>query len=166
MSMIGWLAAVDERAQEELRRDPDRFRDRLDWWDETGNRLPHMISLGKMWQALHFMLTGVPWAGEGPLSHAVMSGEAVGIDFGYGPVGFLKPTLVRAVSAALADLDVEVFKSRFSPAAMEAEMIYPNGIWERDKARLPDELVHYFKLLGTFYRDAASRGDGVLLWIS
>jgi len=166
MSMIGRLAAIDERAQEELRRDPDRFKDRLAWWDETGTRLSHMISLEKMWQAIHFMLTGVPWGGEGPLSHAVMGGEAVGIDFGYGPAGFLKPTLVRAVSAALADVDVEAFKKRFSPAAMEAEMIYPNGVWERDRATLPDELAHYFKLLVTFYRDVASRGDGVLLWIS
>lgn len=48
---------------------------------------------------------------------------------------------------------------------MSAADIYPD-IWARDGKDALDYLTHYFAALVAFYGGAASRGDGVILYLA
>jgi hypothetical protein len=165
MSMIGYLAAIDAETEARIRDDEEVVAEIIDTLDEDDEQSP-TLRIEKMWQAIHFMLTGQAFGGVGPLASVIMGGTEVGPDVGYGPARLLSAADVRGASAALDAIGVEAFKKKFAPAAMEREMIYPQGIWERDKDELPAELAHHFERIVQFYREAAARGASVLLWIA
>ncbi|WP_457307077.1 DUF1877 family protein, partial [Polaromonas sp. P5_E6] len=71
-----------------------------------------------------------------------------------------------AVSDALSRLTLEALRERFDPQDMKAKDIYPDVIWVRDGEDAFDYLMEGYQQLVVFYRDAASRGDGALQWLS
>lgn len=158
MSMNASLTAVDAPTWERLRRDPDLIVDFLEDVDP-----PRELHLRKMWHALHFLLTGTTWDSQGPVGQAIIGGEDIGPDIGYGPARILAPEEVKATAAALTTITNDQFKSRFVPTRMEAVDIYPSDIWVREKDTILSELLPLFQKLVQFYRDAAARGDGMLL---
>lgn len=95
----------------------------------------------------------------------MLGGEGFGDEWDYGPVRFLLPAQVRAVSEALAGLDAEELTRRFDPADMDAQGIYPR-FWSRDGEDALDYLLEEYGRLADFYRQAASRGDAVLQWVT
>src|SRR5262245_36837129 len=71
------------------------------------------LDLDKSWHGIHYLLTGTAWEiGEGA-GAAILGGDEVGEDGGYGPARLVRPEAVRAVAAALSALDVETLRSRF-----------------------------------------------------
>jgi hypothetical protein len=162
MSMNAYLAALTAQRIEEFRRDPDSLVEFLEELDQSENEL----RLRKMWQATHFMMTGTAWNTSGPLGQAIMGGEDIGPDIGYGPARFLTPPQVQETAQALAKLSMADFRKGFAPEVMEREDIYPSSIWVREKDTVVVELAQLFEDLVSFYRGAASRNDAVLLWMS
>ena len=73
---------------------------------------------------------------------------------------------MRSIASALALIDEENFRSRYKPAEMAAADVYlaDTCVIEGDEAL--DYLRHNYQVLVEFYRDAAGRGDGAVLWIS
>jgi hypothetical protein len=124
------------------------------------------LRLRKMWHALHFLLTGTAWDNQGPVGQAIIGGEDIGPDIGYGPARILSPEDVKATAVALGAITNDQFRSRFAPTEMEAVDIYPSNIWVREKDTILGELAPLFQALVQFYRDAAARGDGMLLWMT
>lgn len=163
MSMNAYLAAIDARTLAEFQRDPDGIADYLEDLEEAGGS---ELRLRKMWQALHFMLTGTAWEIEGPLGQALLGGEDIGPDIGYGPARILMPSDVLEISNALSKISVAEFRARFAPERMEAEDIYPTMIWVREKDTVIDELTSLFEALKAFYQAAASRKNGLVLWMT
>lgn len=161
MGMSAYLAAVDARTLQRLKSDPDSVIPFIEAIDDPP---PHELRLHKMWQAIHYMLTGTAWNTAGPLGQAILGGEDIGPDVGYGSARILAPDRVHATSHALAKITVAEFRSRFNPSQMEAADIYPN-IWIREKDTILEELTAHFENLTSFYRHTASRNDGALLWI-
>lgn len=161
MSMNAYLAAIDVRALKQLKADPDSVVAFIEAIDDPP---PHELYLHKMWHAIHYMLTGTAWSAAGPLGQAILGGEEVGPNLGYGPARILTPDKVRATSQALAGLSVAEFRGRFDPSQMETAGIYPN-IWMRERDTILEELTAHFENLTSFYRSTASRGDGALLWM-
>ena len=159
MSMIAGLAPISAAKLEALSGDPESIL------DESYPNSKSSIDLDKAWHGIHWLLTGDAWGGEPPLALAIVGGEDIGPDLGYGPARFVTPSGVQAVAAALAGLTDEDLSSRYDPQAMDAQQIYPT-VWERDGKEGLDYLVHYFRILARFYADAAQRGDAVLQWIS
>lgn len=123
------------------------------------------LDIGGAWQALHFLLTGDPWAGGRPLANAVLGGEPIGDeDFGYGPVRCLEPTEVAAVATALEAISGEDLLSRFNPGAMNAAEVYPGG-WSDDddwRAHLGERYLEVRNL----FAHAASQGDAMVLYLA
>lgn len=73
------------------------------------------LDLDKSWHGIHYLLTGTDWQiGEGA-GAAVLGGDELGQDGGYGPPRLLGPDTVRAIAAALDALDVEALRARFDP---------------------------------------------------
>jgi hypothetical protein len=121
------------------------------------------IDLDKAWQGLHFLLCGDAWGGEGPLADALMGGEEIGEELGYGKARYLEPAAARAVHEALSALSEHALRERFDPEAFLEEEIYPE-IWEEPDA--VDYPLSYFEPLRAFYADAAGRGLGVLMAVT
>jgi hypothetical protein len=123
------------------------------------------LDLGKSWHAIHYLLTGTAWEiGDGAAGAAILGGDEIGEDGGYGPARVLDPESVRAVAAELDAMDVETLRARFDPNAMAAAQIYPD-IWAGGAAEFNALAVHFAELR-RFYRAAAENGEAVLLAIT
>jgi len=120
------------------------------------------LDLHKCWHCLHFLFTGRAEGSDGsPLGDAILGGKEIGgeaADTGYGPPRALSPGEVKGVAAALQAFPIEQRAEQFDVAAAEKAGIYvpQHGA---------EELKDYFLQLRSFYRDAASKGNAVLLWI-
>ncbi|HUG28356.1 MAG TPA: YfbM family protein [Gemmatimonadales bacterium] len=123
------------------------------------------LDIGGAWQAIHFLLTGHPWAGGPPFANAVLGGEPVSDeDFGYGPVRFLEADQVAAVAAALETVTAEELLSRFDPDALNAAEVYPGG-WT-DDAAWRAHLEETYGGVRDLFVNAANQGDGMLLYLA
>lgn len=163
MSMIGCFAAVAPVTLQRLKDDPTLIDGYLHP-DDGDSEPANCIDVDKAWHGIHYLLVGREEAGTEPLAWAVLGGEQVGDEMGYGPARFLQPEQVHDIAAWLPD--DTVFKSRFDPKAMEKAGIYPDGIWEGDGDGTLDFLLENYRELVAFYKSAAERGDGAILWLS
>jgi len=165
MGMVGCFAAVSPETLRELKDSPEDIEEYL-YPNDGEDEPPNYIDVDKAWHGIHFMLTGSADGGEEPLSLAVLGGEEVGEDMGYGPARLLTPQQVQAVSVALTTLGEDGFRSRFAPQKMETAGVYPDVIWVRDGQEALDYVLENYQQLVAFYADAAARGDGAVLWLS
>ena len=123
------------------------------------------LDLGKSWHAIHYLLTGTAWEiGDDAAGAAILGGDEIGEDGGYGPARVLDPVSVRAIAAELDAMDVETLRARFDPNAMAAAQIYPD-IWAGGAVEFNGLAVHFAELR-RFYRAAAENGEAVLLAIT
>ena len=162
MGMAACFAAINPETANRLMSNPDEIEDYIypnDGDDEPDN----YIDVDKAWHGIHFMLTQTAYEGEPPLSWAILGGEEAGEDVGYGPARFLTTEQVKQISNTLPS--TETFTAAFAPEAMEKAEIYPEGIWVRDGEEALEYLVQYYEDMIEFYRSAASRGDGAILWL-
>ncbi|RKE11437.1 uncharacterized protein DUF1877 [Catellatospora citrea] len=130
--------------------------------DDDGEMPEPELDLGKSWHGVHYLLTGTAWDISQGAGEAVLGGEEIGEDGGYGPARLFTPEAVRAVAAALDALDVDALRARFDPQAMTALDIYPN-LWAEMEF---DYLAQNLTDLHRFYRSAADDGQAILLVIT
>jgi hypothetical protein len=124
------------------------------------------LDLGKSWHALHYLLTGTAWEiGETAAGAAILGGDEIGDDGGYGPARLLRPEAVRTVAAALDVLNVQTLRTRFDPDALAAAEIYPHG-WAGGTDVFDSFIAPNLNELRRFYRTAAANGEAVLLAIT
>jgi hypothetical protein len=120
------------------------------------------LCLHKSWHCLHFLFTGnAGGSGGSHLGEAILGGREIGgdaADMGYGPPRALSPAQVRNVAAALDAFPIEERVRQFNPVAADNAGIY---VAQHEA----EELKDYFIMLRNFYADAASKGNGMLLWI-
>jgi len=140
------------------------------------------IDVDKAWHGIHWLLTGSsddrpPAPRKRALFRraapepdpvgaewlAVLGGEPIGDDNGYGPARLLRPEQVAAVAAVLTPLDRETLAGRVDLAAMDAEGLYP-AIWDEDDV-YDEYLGPNYEVLRDFYLAAAGEGAAVLLAI-
>ena len=162
MGMVACFAAVDTVTANRLRSDPDALEEYL--YPDDDSEPENSVDVDKAWHGIHYLLTGEADGGSPPLAWAVLGGTEVGEDQGYGSPRMLTPEQVRAIADALPTEDA--FKAAFAPADMEAAQVYPEVIWTRDGDEALDYLVENYRPMVEFYRAAAARGDGAILWLS
>ncbi|MEU8298653.1 DUF1877 family protein [Micromonospora sp. NPDC048909] len=89
--------------------------------------------------------------------------EASGVDWGYGPPGYLTPEQVAEAAAALADLTEEDLIGGVDQAELQRAEVYP-AVWDR-----PGDLAwvaHFLPGVRDYFTAAAKNGDAVICWIS
>jgi hypothetical protein len=123
------------------------------------------LSIEKSWQAIHFVLNGDPWECKGPLGNAVLGGREVGEDMGYGPARFLTPAEVAETAKALEEVTTEQFTERLSKANFKKAEIYVFNDEDPNDPDIVEELVGYFEDVKKFFREAANKKNGMLLFI-
>lgn len=171
MGMVTCFAATDCETIESLRSDPERIESFLypdgTEDDRDGDGVPpNYIELDKAWHCIHFMLSGSAGVNSDPLSFAILGGEEIGQEIGYGPARFLDSNGVRRVAVALSAIDESTFRSRYNPAAMKIADIYLADMCVRDGDDALDYLAQHYLSLVEFYRSAAERNDSVVIWVS
>jgi hypothetical protein len=129
----------------------------------SGGKQDSTLDLNKSWHGLHWLLCESAWEGEEPLRSAILGGEEVGEDLGYGAARVVAPERVREVASALAMLSVAQVMKRFDGKSMDAAEIYPGGFAEDDS--WAEEMEENFERLRKFYAAAAKEGDAVLSWL-
>ena len=133
------------------------------------NENVEICDIDKMWDALHFLLTGKS-AGESIkdnlISEAIVgqfniSGEEIE-EF----VSGTKSDRVKEIAKALQELDFETYIDKFDMNAFRQNDIYPN-IWEyEDEADdIKDDLRTSFESLKKFYEKMAAQESAVLVSI-
>jgi hypothetical protein len=125
-------------------------------------KIPEGLELEKSWHCLHFLLSGKVWeAGKDPIEKTILGGAEIpdtqGV-MGYGAVRYLEPNEVTKTAVALESYPIEEEARKFSPAVAEKAKIYCSD-------HGPEELIHYFNLVKTYYREAVSKKHAMLSWI-
>jgi hypothetical protein len=162
MGMSGYAGAVNKPDLDRLLADPEIAPEFL--LDRRGAAPGWpVLDLDKSWHGIHYLLTGELWGGDGPLADAVLGGDAVGPDLGYGPARLLRPDRVAAVAQALAEVAQETLTACFVPAVLTEMGVYPQ-IWDEGQQAL-DYLLGNYRRLAAFYERAAREGSAVLLAI-
>jgi hypothetical protein len=139
-----------------LEADPSAVSELLD--DEQE---PLELDLDKAWHGIHFLLTGTAWSTSEGAGEAVLGGDPIGEDNGYGPARLLSADRVQLVAGQLSDLDVDTMRARFDPAALMDADIYP-GIWGEGDV-FDTYLAPSLVALREFYLAAAQQSQAVLL---
>ena len=120
------------------------------------------LYIEKAWHGVHWLLCGTPMEAPPPLGDAILGGDELGADVGYGPARTLDTARTAAVAEALADLPADDIAARFDASRLDADDIYPSG-WDEQGRR--EWLSAEYECVRDFYLDAAGEGRAVLLWL-
>ncbi|MRX08873.1 DUF1877 family protein [Pseudoduganella sp. FT25W] len=120
------------------------------------------IDLDKMWHGIHYLLAARP-GNRAMAELTIFGGEAVGADQGYGPARVLSPAQVKSIAAMLERETPATLAARYAPAAMEAAHTYPEGIWIGEGREALMDLLQHYDVLLVFFKNAAIRGQAVVV---
>lgn len=163
MGMVGYFMPVKAETIKKLKSDPDAIEEILFPEDEEPEGT---VDLDKSWHCIHFILSGSADVNSNPLSWAVLGGEEVGDDMGYGPARLLEPQQVRSVAIALESIDEKAFESKYNPEAMQTADIYLADMCVRDGNEALEYIVENYRILRAFYKTTAENSQGAILWLS
>lgn len=78
----------------------------------------------------------------------------------------LTPAQVRQIAAMLERETPAALAARYAPQAMEAERVYPEGIWEQEEQGALLYLLNFYEQLLVFVKQADMKGQAmvVVLW--
>lgn len=162
---MGMIANYQSTTDIEL----ERFMCLDDVEEAQENENVEICDIDKMWDALHFLLTGKS-AGESIkdnlISEAIVgqfniSGEEIE-EF----ISGTKSDRVKEIAKALQELDFETYIDKFDMNAFHQNDIYPN-IWEYEDEtdEIKDDLRTSFESLKKFYEKMAAQESAVLVSI-
>lgn len=133
--------------------------------DESANELINddELDLDKVWDRLHFLLTGTFDDGPEPACFLVAGGEEIGNE-DVGTARVLRPDQVSQFATFLAELSDDELARRYNPTRMTALGIYS----KRRPAPGEEEfeiLLEAFKDLRDFVTATSARGDSLIVSI-
>lgn len=125
------------------------------------------LDMDKMWDALHFVLTGVSKdeaMENNHLSEAVFGVNSIKNSVEY--IAYTQKSKVKDIVLALEDFDIDKALENLSMSRLKETNIYPN-IWdyEEDADKIREELRTYFQRLKDFYNKILEVNGNVLIMI-
>lgn len=138
--------------------------DEVEEWNEESEML---LDIDKMWDVLHFVLTGV--SSCDPIENNPLSEAVVGVRPLEGQDGFIAYTekeRVAEILAALEAFDMEQAMATFSMDACKKAELYPD-IWDYDDEEelVKEEISDYFQNMKDFYREVMEVNGHVMVTI-
>lgn len=122
------------------------------------------LSLETEWHVLHFLLTGGPAKSALP-SGALLGGDPIGDDLGYGPARLLMPIDVADFADFLDAQDPRELLQRFDMRKMRSAHVY-NAPNDEDAERVAMWVSVFVPKLRRYMAQARAEGAGLLLWTS
>ena len=138
--------------------------DEVEEWNEESEML---LDIDKMWDVLHFVLTGVSSCDpieNNPLSEAVVGVRSLeGIEEF---VAYTEKERVADILAALEAFDMEQAMATFSMDACKKAELYPDT-WDYDDEEelVKEEISDYFQNMKDFYREVLEANGHVMVTI-
>ena len=127
-----------------------------------------VVDIDKMWDGLHFLLTGVSASEpieDNALSEAVVGKEVFSEEEDVDFIAYTMPENIAKIVEELEVFDISKAIENFEPRTFAEKEIYPD-IWRGDeKEELQEELEEAFGQLKDFYNMALEQGKGVLVSI-
>ena len=125
------------------------------------------LDLDKMWDVLHFVLTGV--SSSKPIKNNPFSEAVVGVASIEGVEEFISYTekgRIKDIVFALDHFDIEKAMENFSMKECKKANIYPD-IWnyEEETDEIKEELMDYFQNLKDFYKKILEVNGNVMVTI-
>ena len=152
---MGMIANYQSTTDTEL----EKFMCLDDVEEAQENENLEICDIDKMWDALHFLLTGKS-ASEAIVGQFNISGEEIE-EF----ISGTKTDRVKEIAKALQELDFETYIDKFDMSAFRQNDIYPD-IWEYEEAdKIKDDLRSSFESLKKFYEKMAEQERAVLVSI-
>lgn len=138
--------------------------DEVEEWNEESEML---LDIDKMWDVLHFVLTGVSSCEpieNNPLSEAVVGVRSLEDIEEF--VAYTEKERVADVLAALEAFDMEQAMATFSMDACKKAELYPD-IWDYDDEEelVKEEISDYFQNMKDFYREVLEANGHVMVTI-
>ena len=141
----------------------DIFEEVEDWNDEA----EILLDIDKMWDALHFVLTGVSCIEpikNNPLSEAVVG--VFSIDGIEEYISYIEKSRIKDIVFALDNFNIEKALETFSMEECKEAELYPN-IWgyEEETDEIKEEIMDYFQNMKDFYKQVLEEEGNVLVTI-
>ena len=141
----------------------DIFEEVEDWNDEA----EILLDIDKMWDALHFVLTGVSCIEpikNNPLSEAVVG--VFSIDGIEEYISYIEKSRIKDIVFALDNFDIEKALKTFSMKECKEAELYPD-IWdyEEETDEIKEEIMDYFQNMKDFYKQVLEEDGNVLVTI-
>lgn len=163
MEMIANYQIVNDNELGELLEISDTDRC-LQFIEELQGRDMLLLGIGRMWDALHFILCGVSASDpiEGyPLSEAIVGEDVVCEEYF---ISYTSKERMYKIVRALENVDFEKVLSDFDLDSCKKNNIYPRD-WEIDKDIVLAELREGFANMTRFYRLAYEKRKNVVISI-
>ena len=134
-----------------------------DWSDEEDV----LLDIDKMWDVLHFVLTGVSTdhrIDDNPLSQAVLGVTSIEDLLDY--MAYTEHPQIADIVTALDKFDIEQTLETFDMMACKEAELYPD-IWyfDDDKDEIIEEILDYFEHMKGFYKKVLESNGNVLITI-
>ena len=135
--------------------------------EENNNDLEILLDLDKMWDALHFLLTGA--SASEPIKDNCYSEAVLGIypiEEVEEYVAYTEKSRIKDIVLALDNFDIEKAMESFGMEKCKKANIYPN-IWdyEEESEEIEEELMDYFQNMKDFYKKILEAKGNVLVTI-
>ena len=119
------------------------------------------LDLEKIWHLLHYLITGNESGGDYPLGYAIMTGHPFHEDSS--DLTWLAPEEVKDIADALDNLSEEDLLNRCNLGKASKRNLYKySGYFSKEDVK---EAIPYFHKLRNYYRDAARKGNAMLVFV-
>ena len=165
MGMIANYQQIADEKLQELKNSTDLFENIEDLQE---NEDVILCDIDKMWDALHFLLTGksAELLKNNLISEAIVGEFTLSGEDAEEYVAGINAYRVKEIAAALENLDFEKYIANFNMQEFATNNIYPD-IWsyEEEKEDIEDDLRICYENLKRFYRQMAELNSAVLVSI-
>ena len=167
MGIIANYKYLSDKNLKELKAFYSEENETFEETEEQNGDVEILLDLDKMWDALHFVLTGA--SGSEPIKDNRFSEAVLGIS----PieeveeyVAYTEKSRIKDIVFALDNFDIEKALETFSMEECKEAELYPN-IWgyEEETDEIKEEIMDYFQDMKDFYKQVLEEDGNVLVTI-
>ena len=167
MGLIANYSCLSDANLKELKAmgsEEEEILESVEAWNDDDELL---LDIDKMWDVLHFVLTGVSAnhrIDDNPLSQAVLGVTSIEDLSDY--MAYTEHSQIADIVAALEQFDMDQALESFDMTACKEAELYPN-IWDYDEEEeeIKDEILHDFEQMKVFYKKVLEAKGHVLVSI-
>lgn len=167
MGMIANYQYINDENLKELKlfhTEEDETIEEIEDWNEDAEIL---LDIDKMWDTLHFVLTGV--SSDKPIENNPLSEVVVGVINIEGVdefIAYTEKTRIADIVSALENFDIEDALEKCTMKMFKEADLYPD-IWgyEEEEDEIKEEITDYFQNMKVFYKEILEVNGNVLVTI-
>lgn len=165
--MIAEYLLINDEQLVQLKNTPDvNQTDLVVAWLDNEMDTTKKVDLGRLWDVLHFTLTGQ--SATNPVDDNLVSASIVGIesfDENSDFIAYNEWSEIAEICQILDKINIDKKLKNLQLKALRVNDIFPKYIWQDKKSNLDKELLRSFQDIKTLYNQALDTGHHVLVTI-